>query len=207
MNAEETFKPLIKLMVHITGNTQRQVLHFSVSVKKITVIFIFLGGFLTAEFAEAQQTRQMPQSQQFRLAEGIVRIAEPGEMSDLVNIWGDVNAPGRFSIPRGTTLTELISYARGPASYRTGETTLDWSKLRVEVSVSRYSEEENGEEIYNFRYRYTERAPLGIRDFVLREDDIVSLEVKRRPSIVDYLRVVGPVASITATTLLVFDRL
>jgi protein involved in polysaccharide export with SLBB domain len=176
-------------------------------MKKIIVIGIFLSGLLTAEFAEAQQIRQLPQSQQFRLAEGIVRIAEPGEMSDLVNIWGDVNAPGRFSIPSGTTLPELISYARGPASYRTGDTTLDWSKLRVEVSISRYSQGQSSDDIYNFRYRYTERAPEGMRNFVLMEDDIVSLEVKRRPSVLDYLRVIGPIASIAATTLLVVDRL
>jgi hypothetical protein len=176
-------------------------------MKKIIIVCTLLGGLLASEFVQAQQTRQMPQSQQFRLAEGIVRIAEPGEMFDLVNIWGDVNAPGRFSIPRGTTLPELISYARGPASYRTGETTLEWSKLRVEISVSRFVEGGNSEEIYNFRYRYTERAPQGIRNFVLEGDDIVSLEVKRRPSIVDYLRVIGPIASIAATTLLVIDRL
>ncbi len=176
-------------------------------MKNIIIIFFVLGGVFAAEFVQAQVTRQIPQSQQFRLAEGIVRIADPGDMSDLVNIWGDINAPGRFLIPRGTTLPELISYARGPASYRTGDTTLDWSKLRVEITVSRYNGDQSNDEIYNFRYRYTERAPQGIRDFVLVGDDIVSLEVKRRPSVLDYLRVIGPIASITATALLVADRI
>lgn len=174
-------------------------------MKHTLTICIFIIGFLLADIAQAQQ-RTVPMSQQFRLAEGIVRIAEAGELADQVNIWGDINAPGRFSIPRGTTLPELISYARGPITYRTGETTLNWSKLHIEVNVSRYNGEASNEEIYNFRYRYTERAPQGIRNFVLKEDDIVSLEVKRRATLVDYLRVVGPIASIAATTLLVIDR-
>lgn len=168
-------------------------------------ICIFISGLIFSDIARAQQ-RTVPMSQQFRLAEGIVRIAEPGEMADLVNLWGDVNAPGRFLIPRGTTIPELISYARGPVSYRTGETTLDWSKLRIEVNVSRYDNDEDIENLFNFRYRYNERVPDGMREFALLEDDIVTLEVKRRPSLVDYLRIIGPVASIAATTLLVIDR-
>lgn len=165
-----------------------------------------IGLMIFADIAQAQQ-RQVPMSQQFRLAEGIVRIAEPGQVSDLVNIWGDVNAPGRFQIPRGTTLPELISYARGPASYRTGETTIDWSKLRIEVNVSRYNSDDEIDDFINFRYRYNEQAPAGIRQFVLQEDDIITLEVKRPPNLIDYLRIIGPIASIAATTLLVIDRL
>jgi hypothetical protein len=175
-------------------------------MKNLLTIGIFLTGLFAYELSEAQQ-RNIQFSQQFRLAEGIVRIAEPGEISNLVNLWGDVNAPGRYLVPRGTTVHELISYARGPATFRTGETTLDWSKLRIEVHVSRYNSNNSSEEVYNFRYRYNEQIPAGMRRFAVQEDDVISLEVKRRPNLTDYLRVIGPIASIAATTLLVIDRL
>lgn len=175
-------------------------------MKHILITALFLSGLLAVDIAQAQQ-RNIQFSQQFRLAEGIVRIAEPGEISDLVNLWGDVNAPGRYMVPRGTTVHELISYARGPATFRTGETTLDWSKLRIEVNVSRFHNSNSSEEIFSFRYRYNEQVPPGMRQFVVLEDDIVSIEVKRRPNLTDYLRVIGPIASIAATTLLVIDRL
>ncbi|MDZ7694272.1 MAG: hypothetical protein U5K69_24650 [Balneolaceae bacterium] len=83
------------------------------------------------------------------------RSSSQGEESILINLWGDVNAPGRFMVPTGTTLIEFISIARGPVSFRTGETTLDWSKLRVEVNVSRRNQELKIDEVVNFRFRYT----------------------------------------------------
>jgi len=175
-------------------------------MKYIYIILFLLSSLSINEIVQAQQ-RTIQFSQQFRLAEGIVRIAEPGVIADNVNLWGDVNAPGRYNVPRGTTLHELISYARGPATFRTGESTLDWSKLRIDVKVSRFNETNSNEEVFNFRYRYDEQVPHGMRQFVVYEDDIVSLEVKRRPNLTDYLRVIGPIASIAATTLLVIDRL
>lgn len=175
-------------------------------MKYILSTGIFLAGLFAFEVTQAQQ-RNIQFSQQFRLAEGIVRIAEPGEISDLVNLWGDVNAPGRYMVPRGTTVHELISYARGPATFRTGETTLDWSKLRIEVNISRYNSDYSRDDVYNYRYLYHEQVPSGMRQFVVLDDDIVSLEVKRRANLTDYLRIIGPIASIAATTLLVIDRL
>lgn len=168
-------------------------------------IAIFIAGMLFAETARAQD--EMPVPLQGRLVEGIVQISKPGEESVLINLWGDVNAPGRFMVPAGTTLIELISFARGPASFRTGETTLDWSKLRLEVNVSRQNLELDIDEGVNFRFRYTQQLPAGIRDFVLQESDFITLEVKRRPAFVDYMRIIGPIATVAATMILLVDKL
>ncbi len=154
-------------------------------MKQTVALIIFVGGMLFAETARAQD--EIPVTLQYRLVEGIVQISKPGEESVLVNLWGDVNAPGRFMVPTGTTLIELISFARGPASFRTGETTIDWSKLRVEVNVSRRNQELNTDEVVNFRFRYTQQLPPGMRDYVLQEDDFITLEV-----FVDYMRIIGP---------------
>ncbi|MGM0547530.1 MAG: hypothetical protein ACQEST_12510 [Bacteroidota bacterium] len=174
-------------------------------MKKILAIVMFIAGILITGTVQAQD--EVPVIQQYRLVEGIVQIAKPGEESVLINLWGDVNAPGRFMVPTGTTLIELISFARGPASFRTGETTLDWSKLRVEVNVSRRNQELEIDEVVNFRFRYTQKLPEGMRDFVLQENDFITLEVKRRPAFVDYMRIVGPISTVVAAMILLVDKL
>jgi hypothetical protein len=174
------------------------------SLLKFVVLIIF--SFLLHDFAQAQQ-RSVPQSQQFRLGEGLVRIAEPGQLSDTLSVWGDINAPGRYLVPRGTRAHELISYARGPISVRTGETILDWSALRLDVTISRYDDERGMEVVQNYSFRYNEPFPEGLRQYELQNDEIISLEIKRRPAFVDYVRVIAPVVSTVATTLLIIDRL
>ncbi|MFH5830943.1 hypothetical protein [Halalkalibaculum sp. DA384] len=175
-------------------------------MKQTVTIAMFIAGMIITGTARAQD--EMPAvTTQYRLVEGIVQLSKPGEESVLINLWGDVNAPGRFMVPTGTTLIELISFARGPASFRTGETTLDWSKLRVEVNVSRRNQELNIDEVVNFRFRYTQQLPAGMRDFVLQENDFITLEVKRRPAFVDYMRIIGPISTVVAAMILLVDKL
>lgn len=174
-------------------------------MKEIVAVLIFIAGLSVAEIVRAQD--QTPVTLQYRLVEGIVQISKPGEESILVSLWGDVNAPGRFKIPTGSTLIELISFARGPASFRTGETTLDWSKLRLEVNVSRRNQELNIDEVVNFRFRYTQQLPPGMREFVLQENDFITLEVKRQAALVDYMRIIGPISTVVAAVILLVDKL
>lgn len=169
-------------------------------------IFGFL--FIVTGITQAQERgRQLEYSQQFRLAERIIRIAEPGQLADTLNVWGDVNSPGRYLIPRGTTLPELISYSFGPSTYRSREAELDWSKMRLEVKVSRYNEQQKEVDIETFKYRYDRPEPEEMFEFDLQNDDIVTLQVKRRPALIDYVRVIAPIISGTAAGILVIERL
>jgi hypothetical protein len=118
-----------------------------------------------------------------------------------------VNSPGRYLIPKSSTLPELISYSFGPSTIRDGQTNLDWSKVRVEVNISKYNPISNQESITNFEYRFNEPLPEGMRTFDLENNQVVSLQVKRRPSFVDYVRVIAPVLSSIATGFLIIDRL
>lgn len=174
-------------------------------MKRIIAITLIISGMISTNTVWAQI--QASENQQYRLVEGVVQISKTGEESILVSLWGDVNAPGRFMVPAGITLIEFISIARGPVSFRTGETTLDWSKLRVEVNVSRRNQELNIDEVVNFRFRYTQQLPHGMRDFILKEDDFITLEVKRRPALVDYMRIVGPISTVVAAMILLVDKL
>ena len=172
----------------------------------ITAAIVFLLMSITAEHSQAQQTRDIPTSQMFRLGEGVVRIAEPGELSDTLSLWGDVSAPGQYIVPRGTTVKELVSYARGPISLRTGEITLDWSEVRLTITISRYDEKTGQDEVANFQYRYNEPLPPEMRGFKLENEDMISLQVRRRPIFRDYVQVIAPAVSLLLSTILLYDR-
>ncbi len=158
------------------------------------------------EIAEAQ-VRQTPQSQQFRLGERIIRIAEPGQLADSVNVWGDVGSAGRYLVPKGTTLPLLISYCFGPQTLRDGQTNLDWSKMRVEINVQEYDKNNNLKDLKKFEYRFEEAFPDGMYNFVLENNQTVTVRVKRRPSFRDYLGVFASTISAVVSTIILVDRL
>ncbi|MCC5906609.1 MAG: hypothetical protein JJU13_10400 [Balneolaceae bacterium] len=164
------------------------------------ILFLFFPVYETLK-------AQAGGSQVFRLSEGFVRIAESGQLADTLTVWGDVSAPGRYIIPRNTTVHELISYARGPMTANRAGQRLDWSKVRLEVTISRYNSENGSETSETYTFRYNEPFPAELRDYPLRNDDIISLEVLRRPSFVDWLGVVTSVLGATATTIIILDRL
>ena len=165
------------------------------------LLFLFLG---TAELIA--QGQQQP-GQQFRLGERIIRVAEPGQLADTLNVWGDVGSPGRYLVPRETTLPELISYAYGPRTISDQQTQLDWSKMRIEVNISEYDPATGAETVTQFKYRLSDPLPQGMRSFELENNQVVALQVKRRPSIIDYARVIGPIVSVVATSIILIDRL
>ena len=181
--------------------------NIGVIIKGLAVALLLSGFLVTGASAQIDQRMQMQYSQQFRLGDRIIRVAESGELADTVNVWGDVNSPGRYLVPQGTSLPELISYSFGPQTIRSNEAELDWSKMRVEVNISEYSQERGMDEITSFKYRFNEPLPEGMRDFRLANDQVVAIQVKRRPAFVDYVRVIAPVISSVATGFLIIERL
>jgi len=140
-------------------------------------------------------------SQQFRLGETIIRVAEVGQLADSVHVWGDVNVAGVYVVPRGSSLAQVISYSRGPARYFTSETVLDWSKLRIEVTVNSTSSSKT------YTFRYNEPFPSNMTSYVIQNNDVVMVELKRKPAFVDWVRVIAPAVSTVATTILIIQNL
>lgn len=136
-----------------------------------------------------------------------IRVAEPGQLVDSVNVWGDINSAGRYLVPEGTNLVELISYGLGYNTIRGREAELDWSKVMIEIKVSRRDTDRSMIEIAYFRYRYYDPEPEEMFTFDLQNNDIVTLQVRRRPSFPDYVRVISPVVGTLATSLLLVERL
>jgi len=175
--------------------------------KTIIGLFLFITIAQITVEAQVRQGQQLYQSQQFRLGERIIRVAEPGQLADTLNVWGDVNSPGRYLVPKNTTLPQLISYSFGPQTIRDRESNLDWSKMRVEVNISEYSQEKGQETVKNFKYKFDEPLPQGMRNFDLQNNQVVAIQVKRKPAFIDYVRVIAPVISGVATSILIIERL
>ncbi|MDZ7757196.1 hypothetical protein [Rhodohalobacter sp.] len=90
----------------------------------ISVMFVFIK---TPDLSAQQQAG----------GDSFIRVAEFGQLVDSVNVWGDINTAGRYLIPEGTNVVEMISYARGYNTLRGRETELDWSAVNLEIKVSR----------------------------------------------------------------------
>jgi hypothetical protein len=145
---------------------------------------------------------QLPET----LSDRYIRVAELGELVDSVNVWGDVNSQGRYLVPEGTNLPDLISFSFGYTPLGR-EASVDWAKTQVEIKVSRFNEDRKLVEVAYFRYRYHDPEPPEMWEFELQNNDIITLQVRRRASIADYVGVIAPVLSVITTTLILWERL
>ena len=135
------------------------------------------------------------------------RVAEIGQLADSINVWGDVRSSGRYLVPKGTNLAELISFAFGVTQLRGRESNIDWSKTRLEVKVSRYKKQKNMVDVALFKYKIEDPEPPEMFELNLQNNDIVTLQVKRKPSFTDYLRVIAPTVSLLTTSMLLVRNL
>lgn len=143
------------------------------------------------------------------LSDRYIRVAEIGELVDSVNVWGDVNSAGRYLVPEGTNLPDLISFSFGFGQIRAGGSmgNIDWTKTQVEIKVSRYNENRRMVEVAYFRYLYHDPEPVEMWEFQLQNNDVVTVRVRNKPSFNDYVGIVAPVISIIATSFLLIENL
>jgi hypothetical protein len=172
-----------------------------------SIKYLFASAFIFALVGTSFAQIQDPLGRVFRENEGLIRIAEPGQLADTVSLWGDINNPGRYLIPRGTTIPQLISYGRGFTTSRSGITRLDWSKLRVLISISQYNPTMDQDKVNTFKFKTTDPLPKGIRSYHLRNNEVISLELRRKPAFVDYVGVVAPVVSTILTSIIIYDQI
>ncbi len=131
-------------------------------------------------------------------------FAKPGDFTMLVSVWGAVGRPGRYEVPVGTDLGQLLSLAGGPGADVRGAVSSDPYSRRASgnkiVRLSRLSG--GGREIIlegniEFLLRLKEQT------VPLREGDIVMLDEIRRFSFWDIITLISSSASV----LLLLDRI
>jgi hypothetical protein len=164
-----------------------------------SVILLFAVCIITPSVLYAQLPGE--------LSNRYIRVAEIGQIADSVNVWGDVTSSGRYIIPVGTSLPELISFSLGYRELRGRDADINWAKTQIEVKVSRYDPKRKLVDVALFRYRYQDPEPVEMFEFALENNDIITLQVNRKPSFTDYVGVVAPVISVIATSILLIENL
>jgi hypothetical protein len=161
-------------------------------------LWVLVLTFICSEAVQAQN--QIYQSQNFRLGEAHYRVAEATQLADTVLVWGDVQLPGTYLVPRNITLAQMLAYARGPINLRTGETDLDWSKVFVEVTVTNRYSGESKELILRVD------GSVGSEFFENRIEnfDTIILRVRRKPMFLDYVRAYAPIVATVLNSLLLY---
>ncbi|MBS1517224.1 MAG: SLBB domain-containing protein [Bacteroidetes bacterium] len=81
--------------------------------RKIYIALIFL--IVTAGFSAAQSDRTKVGNDAFSTQQGgYYNYGDKDKVNIEVNVWGYVRYPGKYLIPQGSTITDLISYSGGP---------------------------------------------------------------------------------------------
>lgn len=141
--------------------------------------------------------------------EALIRLVEPGQLADTVNVWGNVGQTGRYLVPRNMTIAQLLSYAGGPENAGGNQRGAEgaFSKSRIKVTLSKYDSSNNREVAKYFSFRYSERVPREFRTYDLSNEEIIIVEVERKPTFLDYLGVIGPILGTITTSYFIYDQI
>jgi protein involved in polysaccharide export with SLBB domain len=115
-------------------------------------------------------------------------VANPGEMTMQVNLWGDVQKPGRYEVPVNTDLIQLISLAGGP----TREANLS------EVQISRHLKASAGLTKQQVKVNLEDFFKTDEAKLALQPGDQIYVSFVTRLNIRDVFTVITTVALVTA---------
>ncbi|HYW36344.1 MAG TPA: hypothetical protein VE868_13120 [Balneolaceae bacterium] len=153
----------------------------------------------------AQQTSS-GQNVLSREPSGLINVAEVGTVVDTVNVWGSVNRTGRYVIPKGLNIPQLLSYAGGVGSRRNGNHQLEWIKDHILIRVNRYVPGKGKVQIKSFKSDFKQALPPGLFKYKLHNEDIVTVQVRRKPNFWDYLERISPIIGIITSGIVLFDH-
>jgi len=171
-------------------------------MRNLTHIYILLTVFFTISIAAENVKAQGG----LQFQENLIRIVQPGQLGDTLSVWGDVREPGRYLVPRGVKVSQVVEFAGGPAGSRISGNQNAWSRTRISISVSKFDEKTGETDYHQFHMKYNDELPPEMRYFQLSSNDIVSVEVRQKPGFLDVLGVIGPILGTLTTSYLFYDR-
>ena len=177
---------------------------FSMNLKLfVRSLLVLFGIFLVTSPAYGQF------GEEGNINEALIRLVEPGQLADTVNVWGNVGQTGRYLVPRNMTIAQLLSYAGGPENVGGNQRGAEgaFSKSRVKVTLSKFDSSNNREVAKYFSFRYSERVPKEFRTYDLSNEEIIIVEVERKPTFLDYLGVIGPILGTVTTSFFIYDQI
>jgi hypothetical protein len=131
-------------------------------------------------------------------------FARPGDFTMLVSVWGAVGRSGRYEVPVGTDIGQLLSLAGGPGADVRGVVGADnWSRRAAGTTIVRLSRSRGeGREII-LELRIEDLLRLREQNVPLQEGDIVMIDQIRSFNIWDLFSVI----STSGTLILLLDRI
>ena len=182
---------------------------------KMYALIAAVGLFLFVQGSADSQQPQIPQQLQDAFTPGIYgssvanyHFANPGDFTMLVSVWGNVGRSGRYEIPVGSNIGDLLSLAGGPGGDVRGVVGADtWSRRQAGTTIvrlSRLSEGggSDGREII-MELRIDDLLKLRESDVPLQDGDIVMIDRLRPFNIWDLFSLV----STSGTVILLLDRI
>ena len=184
---------------------------------KMYALIAAIGLFLFIQGSAESQQPQFPQQLQDAFTPGIYgssvanyHFANPGDFTMLVSVWGDVGRSGRYEIPVGSNIGDLLSLAGGPGADVRGVAGADtWSRRQAGNRIVRLSRLTDGgrgggdgREII-MELRIEELLRLKESDVPLQDGDIIMIDRIRPFDIWDVFTVV----STSGTLILLLDRI
>ncbi|MEX0780244.1 MAG: hypothetical protein WD491_12060 [Balneolales bacterium] len=137
----------------------------------------------------------MAQQEGPRFNSDITRLAPIGILTDTVNVWGAVSQRGRFMVPRGTTVTQMLSYTGGPSvggrggggSSESRSIYAYYTRPQIEVYLNRFDANLEKETLEVWTYRLRDPFPEGMRDFELKNGEYITVNIRTRPTPLQYV--------------------
>jgi hypothetical protein len=130
-----------------------------------------------------------------------------GDLPMYVSVWGSARLPGRYEVPEGTDLGQLLSLAGGPGvdirGFIVGVDYMgrqDQRRGKTHIRVSRRIGEKN---FLVLEQRIDNLLVDDLRNFQLNDGDVIMIDQVQRFNFWDALSII----SISASILLLLDRI
>jgi hypothetical protein len=85
-----------------------------INLKNIFYTIVFSAIIIFAGVLNAQDKERVGNVQTFNQQGGLFNYGDKEKVNIEVSVWGYVKYPGKYIVPQGSTLVDLISYAGGP---------------------------------------------------------------------------------------------
>ena len=174
----------------------QHVTRYDYNMKRMTLLFLLL---LCARVALAQ-TQPLTDFERSRYSPAsYYRFAEPGELTIVASVWGNVRNPGLYEVPQGTRLGTLLSLAGGP----TVGTRTRRQERTVTLKLSRPRGDAPPETI--FHEEMENEISAASQNVLVQDGDVLTVEMVLRQGF--SWRDMIPVVAAIGTIALALERL
>jgi hypothetical protein len=162
-------------------------------LNKIRYFILFYLFFILLGTSQSQDKERVGVNQVFSQQGGFYNYSEKDKVNIEVSVWGYVKFPGKYIIPQGSTLVDLISYAGGPVVDAKLENIRLFRPKNDTLNVTK-------DEVMKFDYNdifWAEKVSQNDkRNIVLKPNDILVFPGEPRMFFKDNFSIVVSIASV-----------